>query len=405
MRIPRKKSAWILIIFFIIIFAVLPVEAAQTEDSGQAGETPSSEEILEQGVQDVLSGLDLSGLQQFYEEHSEAFGGKSLEEAIQAITENGFSEITAEQVLNAALETLKNALFGSWWQIAQIIIMLLLMGLIGNLKSSFDDAGVSRAAFWAGYLIVATLAVSLLASCIVTAKDAIETLASIVDVITPILIALLTGMGGLSSSGVLSPVMAGLTGGIFTVVKTVVFPLILVSTVISLASHLSSTIKLTRLSALIDSVVKWFLGIVMTLFIGVTAIKGVAGAAIDGVSFKTAKFTVDKMVPVIGGMFSDTLDTIMACSVIVKNAVGLVGLVLLAAALAAPLATLMANMFLFRIAAAVAEPFAEERFVKLLSAMSSTVMLLFATLLTCIVMAFILITILMGTADIALMMR
>ena len=85
--------------------------------------------------------------------------------------------------------------------------------------------------------------------------------------------------------------MAGLTGGIFTVVKTVVFPLILVSTVISLASQLSSTIKLTRLSALIDSVVKWFLGIVMTLFIGVTAIKGIAGAAIDGVSFKTAKFT------------------------------------------------------------------------------------------------------------------
>ena len=150
---------------------------------------------------------------------------------------------------------------------------------------------------------------------------------------------------------------------------------------------------------------KWFLGIILVVFIGITTIKGLTGAAIDGLSFKTAKFTVDKMVPVIGGMFSETLDTLMACSLIVKNAVGVVGLILLVCALAAPLATLIVNLFLLKFAAAVAEPFSDERCVAMLSSMGNTVMLLFVTLLTCVAMAFIVITLLMGTADISMMMR
>ena len=391
-------------IFFSLLLTFLPGEYAGAETRSEAA-GQETEQSLQEGVDSILGELDLDGIQGLYEQNPGAFGGESLEEALANIAENGLNEISAEQAINAAFSQIKDSLFGNVWYIVEILIMLLATAFLHNLQGSFDRAQVSKAAFWAAYVVICTIAASMITQCVTTTKTAMEQLFSMVETITPVLITLLTGMGGLNTSNIMNPVMAGLTGGIFAVIKNVVFPAILVSAVFAMASNLSTTIRLKRFSGFMESCAKWFLGIILVVFIGITTIKGLTGAAIDGLSFKTAKFTVDKMVPVIGGMFSETLDTLMACSLIVKNAVGVVGLILLVCALAAPLATLIVNLFLLKFAAAVAEPFSDERCVAMLSSMGNTVMLLFVTLLTCVAMAFIVITLLMGTADISMMMR
>ena len=60
------------------------------------------------------------------------------------------------------------------------------------------------------------------------------------------------------------------------------------------------------------------------------AIQGLTGSTYDGVTLRTAKFAMDKFVPVVGGMFSGTMDTLIGCSLVVKNGVGVMGLILIA---------------------------------------------------------------------------
>jgi len=397
----RMLQMFVCLLLIGMFLGIAPLTAYGAEETGDE----ELEQTLAGGVESLLGELDLEKLRELYDTMPELFGGMSFEEAIREIAENGLTQITAEQAINAAFGALKSSLVGNGWYIVEIIVLLLAAALLGNLRSSFSQASVSKAAFWATYIVICTLTIAMISQCVSVTRQALDTLFSLVETLTPILVALLTGMGGLTTSNLLSPALAGLTGGVFAVIKSVVFPAILVSAVFSLSSNISSTIKLNKFSDLIDSAVKWFLGIVLVLFIGITTVKGLTGAALDGVSIKTAKFAVDKMVPVIGSMFSDTLDTLMACSLIVKNAVGVVGLVLMVCILGAPLATLIVNMFLLKIAAAVAEPFADPGSVNMLSAMSNTVMLLFITLLSCIAMAFILITLFMGAADMSMMMR
>ena len=385
--------------------------ASDPEEEGQEGvaDAQQAEEEIEaqmhEGVEVVLDGVDLSALEELYRQMPQLFSGMSLEEAVREITENGLTQYTAEQALNAVGEALKNALLGNTGYIAQILVMLLITGVLTRLQGSFNQANVSKAAFWAGYIVVSSLAVSMLVGCVNTARQAIETLNALFETLTPLLVTLLTGIGGIQSSNLLSPVMAGLTGSVFWLINVVVFPAILAAAVLSLSSNISSTIKLNKMSSLIQSGVKWMLGIVMIVFLGITAIKGLTGAALDGLTFKTAKFTVDKMVPIIGGMFSDTLDTLMACGLIVKNAVGVVGLIMLAGAMLAPLASLMVNLFLFRFAAAVAEPFAHSGCVKMLESLGEIVLLLLVTLLAAVTMAFITVALLIGAADVTMAMR
>ena len=226
-----------------------------------------------------------------------------------------------------------------------------------------------------------------------------------IEDVTPVLTVLLTAMGSLQTSTVLSPLMAGLTGGTFHIVNKLVIPAILVKSILDLGIGMNSLIRLDGISKLIGSLVKWLLGILFVVFLGVTALKGIAGASLDGVYFKAAKFTIDKTVPIIGGMFSDTLDTLMACGAVVKNSVGIVGLLSMTMLLLAPLCGLMSYMFLMKIAAAAAGLFGGQGTSQMLERMSEAVKLLLAALLCMLLMAFIFFAVMMGTADAGLMLR
>ncbi len=393
-----KRFAAALAAILIIVIVPFTASAEPEEDTEE-----QAKQELEQGTSEILDGLDLSELEKIYNESglSEKISFNSL---INDIAQNGLTQITAEKAVKTVLDAFRNAFTGGVAYMAEIVVLLLLSGLLKQLPQS-EEGGAAKTAFFAGYIICATLAAAILAGSIFTAKNALDRLGEVINAITPVLIAVLTGIGSLSASAVMSPVLAGLTGTVFSMVKNIVFPAIIVSAILNLLTNISSTVKLAKLAELIDSGIKWFMGIIFTVFLGVGAIKGITGAAMDGVTFKTAKYTIDKTVPFIGGMFSDTLDTVMACGIIVKNAVGTAGLILLAFIMLYPLAALVINMFLFKGGAAVAEPFSDSSSVKMLEGMGKIAMLLFIVVMTCTAMAFILIALLMGAADMSFMMR
>jgi stage III sporulation protein AE len=77
-------------------------------------------------------------------------------------------------------------------------------------------------------------------------------------------------------------------------------------------------------------------------------------------------------------MVSGTVDTVMGCALLIKNGVGAIAILILVSVLARPLVILAAGIFVFRLAAAVSQPAADERTVRLFSNAAETVSLLFA---------------------------
>lgn len=356
--------------------------------------------MIESGIDDMMGETDISSLDDIYAKYGGLIGEDTAEDAVKKIAESGL-DLSEEETLENCRELLNDVFLAGLPNVVKIVVILLLLGLLANRK----QGGITSSAMTVGYIIVAGLAASMVTSSVTAAKGAIDALGSIVDVTTPILVGLLAAMGNFTSQALLSPAMAALTGGIFTVIKTVVFPAILISLVLTVASNVSSVIKLGKMSAFIESAVKWSLGIIMIVFLGTIALKGMSGAAIDGITFKTAKYTIDKMIPVIGGMFSDSLETLLACGLMVKNGVGIVGLLLMATAMAAPLATVVGNVLMFRLAAAVAEPFADDRCTRLLSGLGDSVRLMGVVVLLASAMAFISIAVFIGAANASMMLR
>ena len=115
-----------------------------------------------------------------------------------------------------------------------------------------------------------------------------------------------------------------------------------------------------------------------TVFFSITAIQGMVASTYDSVSIRTAKYTIDKAVPIVGGMISGTIDTVLGCGILLKNAAGITAILIVASIIAAPLMRIAGLIFTCRITAAICEPVTDKRLAKMLSCIAEVSTYLFA---------------------------
>lgn len=85
------------------------------------------------------------------------------------------------------------------------------------------------------------------------------------------------------------------------------------------------------------SSVTWALGIVLTIFVAVMSLEGTLSSSVDGISAKTTKAVVSSAIPIVGKILGDAVDSVLGCGLILKNAVGIVGVLIILSICVMPL--------------------------------------------------------------------
>jgi stage III sporulation protein AE len=147
------------------------------------------------------------------------------------------------------------------------------------------------------------------------------------------------------------------------------------------------------------------LGVVVTVFLGVISVQGGTGAVTDGVTLRTAKFITGNFVPVVGRMFSDASDTVIGASLLVKNAVGLAGVVMIVFLCAFPALKILTLALIYQVAGAVMQPLGANPIVNCLQTIGKSLIYIFAALAAVGLMFFLAITIIITAANLTVMMR
>ena len=190
-----------------------------------------------------------------------------------------------------------------------------------------------------------------------------------------------------------------------TFVKNIILPLIFFGAILNLINYISSKVQIYKLAGLIKQATVVLLGFVMTIFLGIMTIQGVAASSFDGVTARTAKYAVDNLIPIIGGFLSDAVDTIIGCSLLIKNAIGAFGLFFLFIIILFPLIKIVALILIYKLSSAMIEPIADGRIVDSLNDMAKSLILVFVAVLSVAIMFFIVVTIIISTGNITVMMR
>ena len=192
------------------------------------------------------------------------------------------------------------------------------------------------------------------------------------------MLGLLTSLGCAGSARLLSPTMIVLSNIILSVIGNIIIPLLLAGGILSIINGLTDKMKLSRSIKFINSTVKWVLGLMTTVYIAVNTIEGLTAGTADRITLRTTRYAIDKLIPAVGGMVSGAVDAVIGGAVILKNAVGLAAILIIAAIVIRPIMMLIAGMLSLRISSAIIEPFAEPGITGILDGNADTISYLFA---------------------------
>ncbi len=237
------------------------------------------------------------------------------------------------------------------------------------------------------------------------AKNTIQNLVGFSYTLLPILLTLMMTTGNIVSASAVQPILLFLITFIGNMITTFLLPLILIGTALSIISKVSDKVQIDKLAKYFKSSVVWVLGIVLTIFVGVLSLEGSLTSSVDGVTAKTAKAAVSNFIPVVGKILGDAVDTVIGCSNILKNAVGIVGVIVVIGICIIPIIKLSILTLTYYITSALCQPIADDKIVSLLSSMGDTFKVLLAMLISVSVMLMIGITLVIKISNSGLMYR
>lgn len=359
-------------------------------------------------IADQLDKLNIVELQEILDSMN-----KDLEEYIPKLEIRSFITkvlkgeeiISLQDIITGFVRYFFKEVIANWKILGQIIVLAAIYAVLSNLQSAFENDAVGKLAYTVCYLVIITITIKSFMIAITLGQQTIDTMVAFMQALLPVLLGLLIAMGGVTTSVFFHPVLLGSIGLIGTIIKSIVLPLILFSAVLAIVNNLSSKVQVTKLASLLKQSAVVILGFVLTIFVGIISIQGITAATVDGITMRTAKFAVGNFIPIVGGFLSDAMDTVVGYSMLLKNGVGVIGLVAIFIICLAPMIKIVALIAIYKISAAIVEPIAQSQLSDCLNHMSNSLVLIFATVASVAIMFFITIAIIVGAGNITLMMR
>lgn len=304
------------------------------------------------------------------------WGGGSLRSLIRQ-TALGETPVGAQGFFDGIVIALKNAFSSRGILVASLLALSVLGGILQQFRSNIGT-GIGDAAGFVCYAMSVIVAVYAFSDCLRTVSEAVNQAQSIMGYVFPVLMTLLASAGATATVGLFQPATALLTGSMTAVMGDVLLPAVLTLGVLAIIGNLSGHKPLTRISALIRSIIKWMTGGISTLYIGYLSLMGIAAKGADGLSIRAARFALDKFIPYVGSLVSGSVDTLLGCTLILKNALGLCSVLLMAGVLLEPLLQIATLQLAFRLSAAVMEHIGDPRLTKAVSDLADVLAYLFA---------------------------
>ncbi len=334
-------------------------------------------------------------------------------------TKDVFSDMEVGEILNSAItgqveneKIIRNIwkLFGkeivnSIAGIGSIIVIIIVHSVIKSISDGLENKSISQITYYVQYILIVTLIMTSFSEVLQMVKESIQNLVGFMNILIPLLITLMVTTGSIASASIMQPILLFIITLIGNFIKDVIIPIVLVSTALGIVSKISDRLQIDKLSKFFKSSVVWVLGVVLTLFVGIVSLEGTLSSSVDGITAKTTKAAVSSFIPVVGKILGDAVDTVIGCSLILKNALGVVGAIVIIAICVKPIIKLVILMTMYYLGAALCQPIADGKIIKLLDQMGDTFKLLLGILCSVSVMLIIGVTLVVKISNSGLMYR
>ena len=279
-----------------------------------------------------------------------------------------------------------------------IIAIGLFSGLMKSLRSKYflHDGDIVSLVCLLSIILLLISSINLLFE---NTENTIKNIAKLTEIMSPIILTLMVAGGGASSANIYKPTVVFLSNGIINIFLSIVLPLVSLMIVLTIITNFSDNIKITKFIDTITSIIKWIIGLIITIFGTYLTIQGITSASYDGISIKAAKYAISNSIPMVGGFLKDGFDLIIVSSVLIKNAIGVTTVIALLYTILSPVLSIAVFSLTLKFACAILEPVADNKIINFCTSTSRCLSYLTIYLLTVGLMLFITILLIMFTAN------
>ena len=329
-----------------------------------------------------MNDLDTYGLEQAIDEVAdylrEAAGADILRELWQGV-------LAGEIRVDASLlgQAFGAVFFAEIRQALLILGPLLVLSVFGlllvHLPAGADkNEGVAALARRMVYLALFGIVLQVFTLAGGAAAEAVELMSNFLYALLPVLLTLLVSLGAATSVGLYNPLLLAALSCALHVLRIFVLPLLYICGALTVGGQISPHIKLSGMAKLCRDLAMGVFSIMLTLFGALLGLLGLGGSVIDGLGLKAAKSAAGLFIPVIGRTLADTLDTVIGTALLLKNLIGVFGLVVLLLICIVPAVKILLLSLLLRVTAALVEPLGDSTLAAAMNSMGGVVQLFFA---------------------------
>jgi len=276
--------------------------------------------------------------------------------------------------------------------LGKILVLSVISALLINLQSAFAS-GAAQVSYLACFLALCAIAIGSFKVVLGIGQHTVDNMVSFMMAMLPQMMVLTAGLGNINASVTLFPLLATTATALAAAVKNIVFPLIILSAILHLANNVSSSLKVEKMAKFFTQIAHLSLGFFLTIFVGVLTLRALYASVLDKVALRTTRFITDNAIPLVGKMFSDTIEVAAGYVVMLKQALGIFGLLTVFFLVFFPLLKIAALALIYKFSAAVVEPLGDSRTAAVLEIMSTHLFLMLSCVAAVALMFFIMIAI------------
>ena len=343
-----KKVIYIFLFTIIFINISIPVSIA------------GEEKTLKEQQEDL-------GISEFIDQ-ADSYSGKFFDDIdINEILENAIKgEVDNQTLFQRVWSLLLGELGDGLSVLGSILAIIVIHSVLKSISESLENDNISKLIYYVQYILIVTIVMMNFSEIVQVVKDTCNNLIGFMNILVPLLISLMIYTGSITTSGILEPIILFLINFIGNMIQNIIIPIVLIFTSLIIISKISNNIQIEKLSKFLKSGVVWFFGIVLTIFVGVVSLEGTLSSSVDGITAKTTKAVVSSAVPVVGKILGDAVDTVLGCGIILKNAVGMIGVIIVIGICIIPILKLGILTIAYKLVSAICEPIADKNIISLL---------------------------------------
>lgn len=275
-------------------------------------------------------------------------------------------EVDNSTLLKKILNILGKEVTTNIKSLVSILAIILIHSILKSISESLENNNISKLIYYVQYILIVTVIMSNFTDIIKLVQDTTGNLIGFMNALVPLLITLMMYTGSITTSSVVEPIILFMINFIGNIIQNLIIPFVLVLTSLVIISKISDKVHIDKLSKFFKSGIVWFLGIVLTVFVGIVSLEGTLSSSVDGITAKTTKAVVSSAIPVVGKILGDAVDTVLGCGIVLKNAVGLVGVVIVIGICIMPILKLFVLSVSYKLLSTVVQPIADEKIIDLL---------------------------------------